>query len=255
MLGRGAPFDNLLDNDRLNEGADDLDVPSDQDSLGNSNLNENNNNLDSADNDEIPIPITSQDNNEPAVEIINSPIIISNNNNKRDDGHDNSNNNNDINNTAREAMKETLRPKRNPKGHRFRGWTHPREFNIWSSRSDAGINTATNDNSNDSNNIDSNDTNNNNDNDRAWWRNNSRCFEIDYICHRPKSNQWAYTTSTKWKQKQSQQVVFQPTMELKPSAHKYDGGRYNAEVRIGIKVDSPSRVKERGGEEEEDHYI
>jgi len=183
MLGRGAPFDNLLDNDRLNEGADDLDVPSDQDSLGNSNLNENNNNLDSADNNDeipIPIPITSQDNNdnEPAVEIINSPIIISNNNNKRDDGYDN-----DINNTAREAMKETLRPKRNPKGYRFRGWTHPREFNIWSSRSDAGINTDNNNDDANSDNNGSNDTNNNNDNDRAWWRNNSRCFEIDYICH------------------------------------------------------------------------
>lgn len=43
--------------------------------------------------------------------------------------------------------------------------------------------------------------------------------------------------------------MFQPTMELKPSAWKYDGGRYDAELNITVKVDSPARSKERGGEE------
>lgn len=228
MMGRGAPFDNLnwMDDGKIHEADYDLDAPSGHDG----NLINVYNLLDSADDDIITI--TSQDNNEPAeepAEEVNSPPIIPSNERAA---------NNDVSaKTAKKDSKEKLRPKRNPKGHRFRGWMHPQEFNIWSQQTDAD------DKNEDNDSINTADTANNNDRG-AWWRSNSRCFEIDYICHRRQSNQWAYMTpNNNWKH--HQEVVFQPTMELKPSAWKYDGGRYNAELNITIKVDSPTRAKMR----------
>ena len=147
--------------------------------------------------------------------------------------------------SAKRREKDRLRPKRNPKGFRFLGWTHPKEFNYWAqSLDDDKADSAHNNNNDDGNNNNNNNNNNKDDEYRAWWRNNSRCFEVDYICHQPHSNQWEYMTSTTTTfsnnpHSKQQQRIFQPTMELKPSAFKYDGGRYNAELRIGIMVHSP----------------
>ena len=219
MMGRGAPFDNRLDG----MATDDFDVPSSPD----------------GDNDD-GAPAEEQFWGTTADEIINQDGRISPTADKR--RGTNNNNDSDTNDgvySDAQSLKEKLRPKRNPKGHRFRGWMHPKEFNFWAAQSE--------NHNNDSGDSNANSNNNNSDDRAAWWRNNRLCFEIDYICHRPQSNTWAYMTSSKWKQQ-----VFQPTMELKPSAWKYDGGRYNAELRVGIKVDSPSRRMERTAESGDD---
>ena len=210
MMGRGAPFDNLLD--VLSGGNYNYETT---DSLA-----DDYDNLDSSADDEIK-------NNEPPVaEKIKSKVEATKQPTKaRND------NNNEGNAAQEENLKEKLRPKRNPKGQRFRGWMHPEEFNFWT-QSDDDI----------GNDIDSNNDNNNY---RAWWRNNSRCFEIDYICHRVQSNKWAYMKSS------NKERVFQPTMELKPSAWKYDGAKYSAELRVGIQVDSPSLIEKSDRSEEE----
>jgi hypothetical protein len=107
-------------------------------------------------------------------------------------------------------------PKRNPKGHRFRGWRHPAEFNFFDASNANG--------------------------GRAWWRNSSRCFEVDFICHRANTNTWMYMTP---ETKEDEQLFFQPTMELKPSAHAYDGPKYQAEIRIHIQVSSPNLLRQQ----------
>jgi len=222
MMGRGAPFDKRLDG----MVTDDFDVPSSPDGGGGD--------IDDG------APAEEQFRDTAADEIMNQDGRISPTADKRrgDTNNNDSSDTNDGGYSAAQSLKEKLRPKRNPKGHRFRGWMHPKEFNFWDAQSQNKHDSDSSENSN----------NNNDSNDRAaWWRNNRLCFEIDYICHRPQSNTWAYMTSSKWKQ-----TVFQPTMELKPSAWKYDAGRYNAELRVGIKVDSPTRRmehEESGGEE------
>eukprot|EP00985_Skeletonema_marinoi_P028682 scaffold25693_cov229-Skeletonema_marinoi.AAC.2 len=216
MMGRGAPFDNRLDG----MAADDFDVPSSPDGGGDT--------YDDGAPAEEQFWGTADD------EIMNQNGLKSLIANKRRGTYNNNDSDTNDGDTAADSLKEKLRPKRNPKGHRFRGWMHPKEFNFWAAQSQ--------------NNNDSENNNNNSSDDRAaWWRNNRLCFEIDYICHRPQSNTWAYMTSSKWKQN-----VFQPTMELKPSAWKYDGGRYNAELRVGIKVDSPSRKRMERGDSGDD---
>lgn len=160
-----------------------------------------------------------------------------------------------------------LRPKRNPKGHRFRGWSHPNEFDIWTAAAQSEEQQQQQHHilDDDNNSNDNNDSGNkktttapaagNDDDDsgsnnqQAWWRNNSRCFEVDYICHRPNTNQWMYmtpptTTTSLSSLPQVATLLFQPTMELKPSPWKYDGPKL-CETRVEIKVDSPTFLQQQ----------
>ena len=79
------------------------------------------------------------------------------------------------------------------------------------------------------------------------WRTSSLCFEIDQICHSTIDNTWFYYSkntqqSQDSRKKEGTTVPFQPTMELKPSANKYDGGKDICDKRISIIVDSKSVV-------------
>ena len=238
MMGRGAPFDNKRNTVKKNDD-DDFAILSSSSS--------NDGNYDGYDEAEIFTAAAADTNDHQD----NAPTK------NRRQRPNNSNNINIMNNSnaaaaaAKDAHRQKFRPKRNPKGHRFRGWRHSQEFNFWAN---AAASADNHNNSNDGNhysesddNSDGGGDNNNNNRAAAWWRNNSRCFEIDYICHHPYSNKWAYMTSmTTETSPNTKEVVFQPTMELKPSAWKYDGSRYNAQMRIGIKVDSPTRRKQQG---------
>ena len=77
------------------------------------------------------------------------------------------------------------------------------------------------------------------------WRTSSLCFEVDQICHSTIDNKWFYystTTQQQTQEKEETTMPFQPTMELKPSANKYDGGKDICDKRISIIVDSKSVV-------------
>ena len=78
------------------------------------------------------------------------------------------------------------------------------------------------------------------------WRTSSLCFEVDQICHSSIDNTWFYYSTTTAQQTQEKEGItilpFQPTMELKPSANKYDGGKDICDKRISINIDSKSVV-------------
>jgi len=111
------------------------------------------------------------------------------------------------------------RPKKNPKGERWRGW--PKDD---SPGDRAGGAPPKNE----------------------WWRNSRHCFAVDQICHRRKENEWFYyaTTSPRKLEKNDdgredgRNALFQPNMELKSAPDKYDGGKDRGEKRISIKVSS-----------------
>ena len=69
------------------------------------------------------------------------------------------------------------------------------------------------------------------------WRTSQLCFEVDQICHHKNDNTWFYYNT-----QQQEQQPFQPTMELKPSANKYDGGKDKCDKRISINVSSTSVI-------------
>ena len=63
------------------------------------------------------------------------------------------------------------------------------------------------------------------------------CFEVDAICHTRRDNRWFYYRHPN----SSEREVFQPSMELRYEALKYDRGQ-NAEKRVNITVHGSSRV-------------
>ena len=72
---------------------------------------------------------------------------------------------------------------------------------------------------------------------KHWWRPSKMCFEVDAICHTRSDNQWFY-----YSQLPFEEAVFQPSMQLRYEALKYDRGQ-NAERRVNITLDGSSRVK------------
>ncbi|KAL7532129.1 hypothetical protein ACHAWF_004017 [Thalassiosira exigua] len=128
------------------------------------------------------------------------------------------------------------RPRKRPRGRRWRGWPEAR----------GGDNDGENDGNDDSNDNGSNDNGSNdngNDAGSAWWRRSSKCFEIDRVCHRREFNEWFYySPPPPADDAKIRTPPFQPTMELKPAAAKYDGGKDVAEKRIKIKLSSESKA-------------
>ena len=117
------------------------------------------------------------------------------------------------------------RPKKNPKGERWRGW--PKNDSPGRRAGDAPPK-------------------------YEWWRNSRHCFAVDQICHRRKENEWFYYATTSPPRQLENyddgrgggsNALFQPNMELKSAPEKYDGGKDRGEKRISIKVSSSFKVK------------
>jgi len=79
------------------------------------------------------------------------------------------------------------------------------------------------------------------------------CFEVDRICHEREKNEWFYYTHPS--EGASSSSLFQPTMELKSAAAKYDGAKDIGERRVSINIASSSKLAsdeirfEEGGRE------
>eukprot|EP00571_Detonula_confervacea_P004960 CAMPEP_0172322110 /NCGR_PEP_ID=MMETSP1058-20130122/45032_1 /TAXON_ID=83371 /ORGANISM="Detonula confervacea, Strain CCMP 353" /LENGTH=811 /DNA_ID=CAMNT_0013037759 /DNA_START=151 /DNA_END=2583 /DNA_ORIENTATION=+ len=121
------------------------------------------------------------------------------------------------------------RPRKHPKGQRWYGW--PKQQTARTAVNDKkqpilprNVNAKTD----------------------PWWRKSNLCFEVDFICHERKENEWFYyspppSSSSSSSQQQNNekdkdQLLFQPTMELKSAPAKYDGGKDRGETRVSIKV-------------------
>ncbi|KAL3788233.1 hypothetical protein ACHAWO_012622 [Cyclotella atomus] len=70
---------------------------------------------------------------------------------------------------------------------------------------------------------------------KNWWRQSKMCFEVDNICHMRSTNGWFY-----YEPQLKQQVLFQPSMQLRFESLKYDGKQF-AERRINITVDASNK--------------
>ncbi|KAL7542693.1 hypothetical protein ACHAXR_012002 [Thalassiosira sp. AJA248-18] len=116
------------------------------------------------------------------------------------------------------------RPRKKPKGSRWRGWpkpsvaTHHEDHTTNKKRPLVMPRSVGNE----------------------WWRKSKLCFEVDYICHEQEKNEWFYYSPPNVEE---EAFLFQPTMELKSAAAKYDGGKDRGEKRITIKVASSSKLK------------
>lgn len=74
------------------------------------------------------------------------------------------------------------------------------------------------------------------DSNKHWWRKSKMCFEVDHICHTRSTNYWFY-----YETQSKQQVLFQPSLQLRFESLKYDHGQF-AEKRINITVDASSKL-------------
>ena len=98
------------------------------------------------------------------------------------------------------------RPKRRPRGEKWRGWD---------GHADSGARPPENE----------------------WWRNSENCFAVDDVCHRRMDNAWFYHAG-----RRDDGTPFQPYMELKCAPAKYDGGANSGDRRISIKLSPPSKL-------------
>ncbi|KAL9185607.1 hypothetical protein ACHAXT_003384 [Thalassiosira profunda] len=138
---------------------------------------------------------------------------------------------------------DPLRPRKNPRGKRWRGWPNARrpvdklgartKRNAKGGKDREGA-AKRNDSNRDPPNLPRSTGND-------WWRKSSLCFEVDYICHGQEKNQWFYYAFPS-ESDDTDETPFQPTMELKSAPAKYDGGKDRGETRISIKVSSSSKV-------------
>ncbi len=118
------------------------------------------------------------------------------------------------------ALKERLRPRKNPKGEIWHGWPKSSSSSPRARAMPRNIGSS-----------------------HPWWRNSRQCFEVDQICHAVKENEWFYYPQTNHPGVQDgPDYLFQPNMELKSAPAKYDGGRDRGESRISIKVSSSSSI-------------
>lgn len=68
-----------------------------------------------------------------------------------------------------------------------------------------------------------------------WWRQTKTCFEVDHICH-TSGNDWFYYEPQSYRS-----TLFQPTLQLKYEALKYDRGMI-ANTRVNFTVNASSKV-------------
>ncbi|KAL7541964.1 hypothetical protein ACHAXR_011389 [Thalassiosira sp. AJA248-18] len=116
-----------------------------------------------------------------------------------------------------------VRPKKKPKGKRWRGWpkpsvaTHHEDHTTNQKRPLVPRSVG-----------------------GEWWRKSNLCFEVDYICHEQEKNEWFYYSPPN---EDEEAFLFQPTLELKSAPARFGGKKDYAEKRISIKVASSSKLK------------
>ena len=168
-------------------------------------------------------------------------------------------------NTDDDKIYAQHRPRRDPKGVKWLGWSTTMTPTPTDTHDDDDDSAKKNNGKNHGDNRQQRkkDSSGSSSSSSYWWRQSKYCFEIDHICHYKTKNEWFYYPSsssssssfqTREQRQQRQQLLLQPNMELKSAPYKYDGHSDVGDVRIYINLDSTSSSSISKSNDRQFHY-